>query len=264
MSEIIEANQPEIVSHADMVEANQSYGALTLYETARFALSEAYRVKPRSARVGANGVLTKTQSSKWQGLARLPEDKFEIRVEHAKSRVAWSSTSAPSSGDGGAYAGENEWHTPPSFVELAREVLGVIDLDPASHVLAQTWIQAARYFTIGGDGLKHPWSGRVFLNPPYERALLAAFVDKLLTEYASGSVTQAILLTHACVDTGWFHAAARAAPSICFARGRIHFVAPSGDVATSRELGQAFFYLGPDRARFERVFSAIGLIVRPS
>jgi hypothetical protein len=31
--------------------------------------------------------VTFTQSAKWQKLAALPEDKFEIRVEHAKARV---------------------------------------------------------------------------------------------------------------------------------------------------------------------------------
>jgi hypothetical protein len=39
--------------------------------------------------------VTKTQSSKWQKLAALPEDKFEIRVEHAKARVEGMTTSAP-------------------------------------------------------------------------------------------------------------------------------------------------------------------------
>jgi hypothetical protein len=35
----------------------------------------------------ADDGITKTQSSKWQKLAALPEQKFEIRVEHAKARV---------------------------------------------------------------------------------------------------------------------------------------------------------------------------------
>ena len=39
--------------------------------------------------------ITKTQSSKWQRLAALPEEKFEIRVEHAKARVRNMTTSAP-------------------------------------------------------------------------------------------------------------------------------------------------------------------------
>jgi hypothetical protein len=40
--------------------------------------------------------VTDTQSSKWQKLAALPEDKFEIRVEHAKARVPLRVSRRPS------------------------------------------------------------------------------------------------------------------------------------------------------------------------
>jgi hypothetical protein len=39
--------------------------------------------------------ITKTQSAKWQKLAALPEEKFEVRLEHAKARVEAMTTSAP-------------------------------------------------------------------------------------------------------------------------------------------------------------------------
>ena len=89
------------------------------------------------------------------------------------------------------------------------ETLGRIDLDPASHVLAQKTVRADTFFTAAEDGLNQSWFGRVWLNPPYNRALLSPFVDRLISEYARGAIEQAILLTHDYTDTEWFHAAAR-------------------------------------------------------
>jgi phage N-6-adenine-methyltransferase len=204
--------------------------------------------------------ISKTQSAKWQALAALPEDKFKIRVDHAKARVAGATTSAPSYSKA-EYSGENEWFTPAPWVEKAREALGGIDLDPASHALAQETVRAKAFFTAADNGLERPWAGRVWLNPPYSRALLSPFVDKLVGEYTRGTVEQAILLTHNYTDTEWFHAAAGAASVICFPRGRIHFLAPSGEDCSPTQ-GQAFFYFGFDDAAFRRTFAELGLIAR--
>jgi phage N-6-adenine-methyltransferase len=205
--------------------------------------------------------ITKTQSSKWQRLAALSDDKFEIRVAHAKARVEGMTTSAPSYSNA-EYAGEDdEWFTPPEIIELAREALGGIDLDPATHTIAQQTIGAATFYTAADNGLARPWFGRVWLNPPFNRTLLSLFVDKLISEYSSGAVEQAILLTHDYTDVEWFHAAARAARMVCFTSGRIRFLAPCGDVCSPRQ-GQALFYFGADDAAFGATFAEVGLIVR--
>jgi hypothetical protein len=202
--------------------------------------------------------ITKTQSAKWQKLAALPPDKFEIRVEHAKARVEGMTTSAPGYPKA-EYTGENEWFTPADWIERARQALGEIDLDPASHAIAQKTVRAKTFFTAADNGLEQEWFGRVWLNPPYNRALLAPFVVKLVEEWSSGRVDQAILLTHNYTDTEWFHAAARTARAICFPRGRIHFLSPAGDVCSPTQ-GQAFFYFGGNDESFRRTFASIGLV----
>lgn len=158
--------------------------------------------------------------------------------------------------------GENEWFTPPEYIEMARAVLGEIDLDPATHAQAQDFIHATQYFTKADDGLQQEWHGRVWLNPPYAQPDIALFVSKMCSERAVGHVTAAIMLTHNYTDTSWFHEAAAIADAICFTRGRVKFYEPDGEIAAPTQ-GQAFFYFGNDSGKFAAVFKPIGLVVFP-
>jgi phage N-6-adenine-methyltransferase len=156
--------------------------------------------------------------------------------------------------------GENEWFTPTQYVERARAVLGTIDLDPASNPTAQETIRATRFFTKEDNGLRHEWSGRVWLNPPYAQPLIAQFVAKLVAERRAERIEAAILLTHNYTDTAWFHEAAETADAICFTRGRIGFYDPDGVIAAPTQ-GQAFSYFGRDIDLFERTFHDVGFVV---
>jgi phage N-6-adenine-methyltransferase len=155
----------------------------------------------------------------------------------------------------------DEWYTPPKYIEAVREVLGTIDLDPASHERPQSWIKAARYFTKEDDGLRHLWRGTVFLNPPYNRFLLAPFVVKLLRDLDAGRITAAILLVHNST-AAWYQDAMRACDLLCTPLGRIAFERPGGGHARSH-YQQTFSYFGPHRKRFARVFGNFGVVVQP-
>jgi hypothetical protein len=159
--------------------------------------------------------------------------------------------------------GEFERYTPVRYVEAVREVLGEIDLDPASCEAAQRTVKAECFYTERDNGLVEPWLGRVFLNPPYHKKLLPDFVDKLVAEIAADHVTEAILLVNNCADTEWFDTALRASGSVCFAHGRIKFLQPKGDPVEPTQ-GQAFLYFGTHPDRFEAVFHRIGSCLRPS
>lgn len=56
--------------------------------------------------------------------------------------------------------------TPVDVCAAARELLGGIDLDPASCAEFNKNVQAAAFYTEKDNGLLLPWHGRVFLNPP--------------------------------------------------------------------------------------------------
>lgn len=151
--------------------------------------------------------------------------------------------------------GGDEWYTRPEFIEAARAVLGGIDLDPASCALAQKTVKAARHFTSEDDGLAHPWTGRVFLNPPFSNA--KAFGEKLLREYETGNVEAAIMVVNSySADTKWFQ------PSwkylICIST-RPAFYNP--DKTGNPTVWAAFVYLGPDPVAFSGTFRDFGYIV---
>jgi phage N-6-adenine-methyltransferase len=154
----------------------------------------------------------------------------------------------------------DEWYTPAEYIEAAREVMGGIDLDPASCSAAQEEVQATAYYTKEDDALRDEvaWLGRVWLNPPYSR-IIDSFVDKLIEQYEAGFVTEAIVLTNNSTDTGWFHELISRYPA-CLTRGRIPFWRPGLEVFSTRQ-GQVFFYLGLNPAKFGDVFSRFGQVV---
>ncbi len=168
------------------------------------------------------------------------------------------------------YAGTSqEWYTPAHIIAAVYEVLGGIDLDPASCERANETVRAATFYTEQQNGLTLPWRGRVWLNPPYGtvrshafwqgRSLAGFFYQKALDEYRKGNIEQAILLVKADPKQSWFW------PLwdflICFARDRVYFDRPDGE-ACKHQFGTCFCYLGPHEPRFVEVFSRFGDVAR--
>lgn len=157
----------------------------------------------------------------------------------------------------------NEWYTPARYLEAVREVMGGIDLDPASNPLANETIKAATFYTQETDGFNREWRGRVFLNPPYGHedgeSNQARWSAKLIEEYQSGRVTEAILLVNATTDREWFK------PLwdylLCFTDHRIRFYTPEGE-GNSPTHGNVFVYFGPHIDRFCTVFGRFGAIAQ--
>jgi ParB family chromosome partitioning protein len=113
----------------------------------------------------------------------------------------------------------NDWLTP----RYILDTLGKFDLDPCA-ALEQPWATAKRHLTVKDDGLKKPWVGRVWLNPPYgeQTALWLARMAK----HQDG-----IVLIYARTETQMFfdHVWSRA-NGIFFLKGRVSFCRPDGSV----------------------------------
>jgi hypothetical protein len=157
----------------------------------------------------------------------------------------------------------NEWYTQPIYIDLARQVLGDIDLDPASNARAQTWIQAKAFYTKDDDGFSKPWLGRMWLNPPYGKKKPKAtdWMLRAIAEYDARRVTAAVLLVRG--DSGGIKALQRRFPC-CEPFDRIAFIDANGQAQTNPPPGYRFFYLGNEILTFKDVFSSIGVIVTPA
>jgi len=83
-----------------------------------------------------------------------------------------------------------EWYTPAAYVEAAREVMGGIDLDPASHAEANAIVKAKQFYTADDEGTFRPWHGRVFVNPP--GGLVGEFWRSLMAAWHYQAITQAV------------------------------------------------------------------------
>ena len=158
-------------------------------------------------------------------------------------------------------SGNNEWYTPADYIELAREVLGTIDLDPASCDYANETVQATKYYTKADNGLEQDWYGNVWMNPPYSSDLIGKFADKLIDSLSN--ISSAIVLVNNATDTSWFMTMANEASAICFTRGRVKFVSPDKKTAAPLQ-GQALLYFGDNPKKFVDVFSSKGWCVYPA
>jgi hypothetical protein len=178
----------------------------------------------------------------------------------------------------------HEWYTPPEYCDAVHQVMGAIDLDPASCQAANRYVRATTYYTQAENGLIQPWHGRVFLNPPYGftgshrrdgtwnpkggQSNAEVWTQKLLCEWQQGHLEpcpcltgqgQAVLLVNAVPGAKWFLPLFDFA--ICFTDHRIRFIDLAGRPQSQPTHSNAFVYLGPAKRRFYAVFRQFGNVV---
>jgi len=150
---------------------------------------------------------------------------------------------------------KSDEHNTPEFLATAtRMIMGGIDLDPMSNEVANKTIRAYQIYTKADDGLHHDWHGRIWLNPPFSLADEA--VKKLIAEYESGQVFEAILLLKSAPDTKR-HQSLFPYP-FCDLNGRIKFEAEGNK--QSAPFATVLFYFGSNFLRFRQIMSDYGRV----
>lgn len=108
-----------------------------------------------------------------------------------------------------------DWWTPKYIFDMLGESF---DLDVAAPEGGVPWLPCSYFITEKQDGLKLPWGGFVWCNPPYGK-FTPAWMSKM-AEHNNG-----IALVFARTDTEWFHnSIAGVASGILFLKGRVKFV----------------------------------------
>lgn len=114
--------------------------------------------------------------------------------------------------EGTTESGKDEWLTPPELIQA----LGEFQLDPCSPI-NRPWDTANNHYTVVNDGLKQPWFGSVFCNPPYGKQT-AKWLARC-AEYGN-----CIALVYARIGTKmFFDYVWDKATAVLFIKGRLKF-----------------------------------------
>lgn len=163
-----------------------------------------------------------------------------------------------------------EWYTPAKYLDGVREVLGEIDLDPASSEEANKTVRARKIFD--DRGLELNWFGRVFLNPPYgvekieidgvqrRVSLASAFCYRAIDQYERRNIDACIMLVNSLHSQTWQRPLYDF--PICFVDHRIQFVSGDGEANENPTFQNIFVYLGTDEIKFASVFTRFGYVMR--
>lgn len=164
------------------------------------------------------------------------------------------------------------WQTPPAILQKVHELLGVIDLDPASDILANKNVGAAQFLTKEDDGLQHPWQGEtIFINPPggklNGKSNTALFWSKLMKHRDRGHLKHAIFLAfsiEALQTTQNKGCKSIAEFPFCVPSSRIKFVSPDNKELQSPSHSNMIIYV-PGTAdltdKFYSIFHSLGNVL---
>ncbi len=159
--------------------------------------------------------------------------------------------------------GVQDYFTPPELVDAARIAMGDIDLDAASHPLANRTHRIPDYFHTGRSAFHNDWHGRVWLNPPYGNN--APWFECILRYVEDGSVEQLCMLSPM-----WAFQTELARPVMDLTTGLIllsptpKFWGNKDPNKTGTNNPHGIIYIGSRSREFHQAFSRFGMPVRPA
>jgi hypothetical protein len=142
----------------------------------------------------------------------------------------------------------DDFLTPPELVEA----MGRFDLDPCSSHRQTVPLASICYHYPEDNGLLLPWSGSVFVNPPFSE--LQAWVNRFIL-HGDG-----VMLVPARVEVSWFWKLWQNCEAIFFSKGPIKYICPEGN-PPPRFFGGAFCAMGQQNAQRLRLIPLRGVLI---
>lgn len=115
----------------------------------------------------------------------------------------------------------DDWPTPDWLFRLLDHELGPFTLDAAAS--DDNTKVPGRYYTIEDDGLAQPWTGRVFVNPPYGKGVIDQWVTRAIQAVRQGEASVVVLVVPARPGSRWFTQLIEHAVEVRFVTGRVTF-----------------------------------------
>lgn len=165
----------------------------------------------------------------------------------------------------------DRWYTTLEIIEKVQQVLGTIDLDPASDEFGNARVCATSIITEEQNGLTTEWAKdcSVFLNPPGgktgNKSNASLFWQKLMHYREAGDLKHAIFLAFSL--EAFQNSQGKGVPSLaefafCIPAKRIRFDAQEGKPASPSH-GNVIVYVPgsvDESEKFKEVFASMGVV----
>lgn len=155
---------------------------------------------------------------------------------------------------------KNDYATPPEVWRRLADPIDGFDLDPCSG--AESTPIAPERYTKEDDGLRQPWHGDVFVNPPWssdgDASAKEQWLSKCRAEANRDEVDSVVVLLPSDTSAGWFHEHVLAAELVCFyGPGRLSFEGGGKNPS----FGLIIAVYGGQADAYRDVLSGFGIVV---
>jgi len=161
----------------------------------------------------------------------------------------------------GQRTGVQDYFTPPEIVQAARAAMGGIDLDAASHWMANRVHQIPDWFHTGRSAFENRWHGRVWLNPPYGDN--EPWFREIVRYVESGDIEQLCM-----ISPMWSFHTRLAEPVLKLSSGLVlliptpKFWGNADPARTGKNHPHGVLYIGERISEFREAFRPFGVPVR--